>query len=230
MPQDADASTVVSLLLLLGWVYWSVYLWLERTSALGPEEMRRRSAASPPAQALPASGSDQTQPGLALEACAPDEARRIWAAIAEMRARHLIFSLGGFLKSATDSFETVVHAYNAGDRQVLEGLVADDVYRTFARAIEEREARGERAEILFTRITRAIVGAALTDEIAEVCVRFDSDFFQQTWDATGRPVASEPQSATEYWTFERPLSSRRIFWRVVRTASARFDLPQGELI
>ena len=140
----------------------------------------------------------------------------------EILRRSGVATVDEFLNDATFAYEAVVTALpDSGDRDRLRVLVSSEVYDVFLDAIEEREARLEETETVFSQIERAeIVDGLIGDTHMEVSVRFANEHFKLSRDASGQLIGGTPAAYrnVEVWRFARALSSRDRTWCVVATA------------
>ena len=131
------------------------------------------------------------------------------------------FDLEGFLMGARQAFEMIVDAFARGDTEQLRPLLADDVYRGFADAIEQRREAGETLETEVVAIKQAdAVEARMENSWAHVTVRFVSDQVNVTRDAEGEILDGDPEQLSEIvdlWTFARDTSSRDPNWELAST-------------
>jgi predicted lipid-binding transport protein (Tim44 family) len=131
------------------------------------------------------------------------------------------FDLQKFLGGARAAFEMIIEAYAAGGKEKLRDLLADDVYAGFERAIDQREAAGQRLETQFTAVPAVEVASAkVEDGRARITVRFKSEQINVVRDAEGKIVEGDPQTAEEVvdlWTFERDPASPDPNWTLVET-------------
>ena len=129
-----------------------------------------------------------------------------------------------FLGGAKAAYETIVTAFARGDRKMLKGLLAKEVYDGFEMAIGEREKRGEKAESNFVSIDKAqIMAVDVKGKTAQVTIAFDSQLINVVRDAQGVVVDGSAEAVSEVndiWTFSRQLGSRDPNWLLVATESA----------
>jgi predicted lipid-binding transport protein (Tim44 family) len=122
---------------------------------------------------------------------------------------------------ARQAFEMIVDAFARGDTEQLRPLLADDVYRGFADAIEQRREAGETLETEVVAIKQAdAVEARMENSWAHVTVRFVSDQVNVTRDAEGNILDGDPEQLSEIvdlWTFARDTSSRDPNWELAST-------------
>ncbi len=133
------------------------------------------------------------------------------------------FTRAGFLEGSLAAFEIVVGAYAAGDAEALRPILADDVYRRFARAIRDRAgARHSLETTVVSNDGSEIIEADMNVRTAMVTVRFTTHQINVTRDADENVVDGDPREAVEVvdiWTFERDTSSRDPNWELVATRS-----------
>ncbi|KPF67835.1 calcium-binding protein [Bosea sp. AAP35] len=134
------------------------------------------------------------------------------------------FDPRGFLGGAKSAYETIVTAFARGDRKMLKGLLAKEVYDGFEQAIGDREKRGEKAESNFVSIDKAEITAVdVKGKTAQVTIAFVSQLISVTRDAQGTVVdgsAEAVSTVNDIWTFSRQLGSRDPNWLLVATESA----------
>jgi predicted lipid-binding transport protein (Tim44 family) len=131
------------------------------------------------------------------------------------------FDPRSFIEGARTAYEMVVTAYAAGNTQALKPLLSKDVYDSFLTAIQDRENAGETVDFKFVGIDRAeVTDASLNNGIAQVTVKFLSEFITATRDKAGRIVDGDPkriQEVTDYWTFSREAAASDPNWTLIAT-------------
>lgn len=131
------------------------------------------------------------------------------------------FDPNDFLQGAKAAYETIVTAFARGDRKILRGLLAKEVYEGFEQAITEREKRGEKAESSFVSIDKAELNAIdVKGKTAQVTIAFVSQLISVVRDAQSVVVDGNPEVVSEVndiWTFSRQLGSRDPNWLLVAT-------------
>lgn len=211
MGHDFDGSGVLSLVW-AAWVYWWVYKWLE---LMGQTEARNEDG-----------GRDRLKPadGDALPPASqgPGQARiaeTLHAVVAEILRREGSATPESFLACAAAAYETVVAAFDAGDRETLGRMVSPDVYDAFMDAIAARQAGGETARTVFARIDPPqILDAAIDRTHMRVSIRFIGEAFRLPQDAAGAVAGGASRyRSVDVWTFERRLFPNRSLWHVVAT-------------
>ncbi len=126
-----------------------------------------------------------------------------------------------FITGAKAAYEMIVTAFAQGDRQTLKNLLATDVYEGFVAAIDEREKKGEHAELTFVGIEEAkMISAELEDKTARLSLRYVAELITCVRDKDGKVIdgdAAEVQTIRDAWTFARDVSSDDPNWKLVAT-------------
>jgi predicted lipid-binding transport protein (Tim44 family) len=126
------------------------------------------------------------------------------------------FDLLSFLEGAKAAYAMVLEAFWRGDKDDLRQLCDDDVYASFAAAIDEREVAGETLDHRLIRIEDTVVHSARLDgRIARIAVGFLADIAAVTRDKDGNVVAGSLDDAVEsrdIWTFSRDVNSAAPDW------------------
>jgi len=150
-------------------------------------------------------------------------ANTVAGGVAQITAADPGFEAPHFLDGARGAFEIVVAAFAKGDKTALRPLLSDDTYRSFASAIDEREAAGEALE---TRIEKLkdidIVEAGMDGRLSRVTVKLVSDQINVLRAHDGSVVDGDPQNLiekTDFWTFSRDTRSSDPNWLLVATGS-----------
>ncbi|WP_027132701.1 Tim44/TimA family putative adaptor protein [Geminicoccus roseus] len=143
--------------------------------------------------------------------------------VAALRAADPGFDMASFLPGAKAAFGMIVDAFARGDLQALRPLLADQVFRNFKAAIDQREAAGERLETeIMAEPAAEFVEAGMRGSIARVTLRFVSRQTNVTRDARGNVIAGDPvrpEEVVDLWTFERDVRSSDPNWLLAETAT-----------
>lgn len=210
MPHEADSTGLTTLLWLIC-VYWNLVWFTQQLTSLGQ--------AGNGETAEQAAG-DQVQQKPDPRALSAIISRSAAASMREILQRDGAASVEAFIGGALATYEAVVSAFDAGDRDALSHLLAPDVYDAFSETIAQREEEGEEAaETLFSRIEPEIVEARIEEERMEVSIRFTSESFKLPRRPAGllfRNVSS-PLHGVDIWTFARNPAVRDDGWLVVAT-------------
>lgn len=133
------------------------------------------------------------------------------------------FDIEFFLQGAQDAFAMIVEAFADGDRKTLKDLLADPVYDTFDKAIEDREKTGEKVAAEIHSILKAdIIAAKLQNKMAYITISFTADETRVVRDEDGEILSGHPDKVTkmkDIWTFGRTVNSKNPAWLVYETRS-----------
>ncbi|ANU08826.1 Tim44/TimA family putative adaptor protein [Paraurantiacibacter namhicola] len=131
------------------------------------------------------------------------------------------FDLLSFLEGAKAAYGMILEAFWEGDKDTLRELCDDDVYASFAGAIDARDAAGETLANKLIRIEDETVhSASLDGKVARIAVRFVSDIAAVTRDKDGNVIAGSLDDAVEsrdIWTFSRDIGSGDPAWLLDET-------------
>jgi predicted lipid-binding transport protein (Tim44 family) len=134
----------------------------------------------------------------------------------EISAADRRFDLLSFLEGAKGAYALVLEAFWRGDKDDLRQLCDDDVYQSFAGAIDARAEAGETLDHRLIRIEDTVVHSARLDgRIARIAVCFTADMAAVTRDKDGTVVAGSLDDAIEsrdIWTFARDVTSAAPDW------------------
>jgi predicted lipid-binding transport protein (Tim44 family) len=143
--------------------------------------------------------------------------------IAALRAADPGFDMASFLPGAKAAFGMIVDAFARGDLQALRPLLADQVFRNFKAAIDQRDAAGERLETeIMAEPAAEVVEAGMRGSVARVTLRFVSRQTNVTRDAQGNVIAGDPvrpEEVIDLWTFERDVRTSDPNWLLAETAT-----------
>lgn len=163
------------------------------------------------AQAKPAAPAVMLRP-VQLDGAMPAVERGVRA----IAAADPTFDITVFLEGAKGAYEMILEAFWKGDRETLRELCDDDVYESFAAAIDTREAAGHKLDNKLIRIEEnRIRSAELDGRTARVAVLFVSDIAAVTRDAEGQVIAGSLDDAIEsrdIWTFSRNIDAADPNW------------------
>ena len=139
----------------------------------------------------------------------------------EISAADRRFDLLTFLEGAKAAYGMILEAFWRGDKEELRQLCDDDVYQSFADAIDAREAAGEVLDNRLVRIEDTVVHSAVLDgRTARIAVRFTADIATVIRDKDGTVIAGSLDDAVEshdVWTFARDVNSSGPDWLLDET-------------
>ncbi|MCZ4281197.1 Tim44/TimA family putative adaptor protein [Kiloniella laminariae] len=145
------------------------------------------------------------------------------AGLSEIEKQDRDFDSKEFVQGAGIAFEMIVAAYASGDKNTLRDLLADEVYRDFQTAIDDREAANQTHETVLVGVSDVdIVDAEMRGRYAVVTVKFVSQQVNVTRDAEGQVVdgdSNHTAKVTDIWSFARDTRSKNPNWLLVETRS-----------
>lgn len=131
------------------------------------------------------------------------------------------FAPKSFIEGAKGAYEMIVTAFAQGDRKTLKNLLEKDVYDGFERALNDREAAGNKVDFTFVGLPKVEITEAEVDKRqAQVTVRFNAEVVSATRDKAGVLLegnADQVQQITDEWVFARNPKSRDPNWKLVAT-------------
>jgi predicted lipid-binding transport protein (Tim44 family) len=232
-----EVPTIVFLLLAVLVIVRLVSVLGRKTGNERPAERYRptaRSGASDNVIPLPRTSGPEPRAGepVATSTATPEtrikgaapEGSELEQGLLAIAGRDSTFDPKSFLKGAKAAYEMIVMAFATGDRRQLKLLTARDVFDGFARAISEREQRGEVNDTKFIGIHKAdVIDAELKDATARMTVKFTSQLITVIRNARGEVTEGDPnqvRDVTDIWTFARDVLSRDPNWKLVGTQAA----------
>jgi len=177
-----------------------------------PTRFERGEGVSAPRPASSATAPELPRTGRDLAGFPP----AIEQGLREISAADRRFDLLSFLEGAKGAYALVLEAFWRGDKDDLRQLCDDDVYQSFAAAIDARAEAGETLDHRLIRIEDTVVHSARLDgRIARIAVCFTADMAAVTRDRDGTVVAGSLDDAIEsrdIWTFARDVTSAAPDW------------------
>ena len=150
-------------------------------------------------------------------------AEAVAVGLERIRAADPSFDPAQFIDGARAAFGMIVDAFAAGDKAKLRPLLSDDVYKSFATAIDDRSAAQEKLETRIVQLKRLdMAEAGCTGRAARITVKFASDQINVLRAHDGSIVDGDPDHAvekTDFWSFARDAGSSDPNWVLVATAS-----------
>ena len=133
------------------------------------------------------------------------------------------FSPSQFVEGAKRAYEMILMAYENGDTKTLRPLLSEEVYESFAAAIERRKAEGLTVDARFVGVREAKIFSAMFSEDtneADVEVRFVGELVSVVRNAEHDIVEGDPNEVrrqTDLWTFTRRMGSSNPNWILTAT-------------
>ncbi len=222
-----DPATIIFALLAV-FVLWKLRAVLgERTGTERPPFNPFAGAPQNPVDAGPVGAN----PSLANPAGASrwtgfaEDGDAVWRGLDAIAAAQPGFSAKAFLDGAQGAYEMVLRAFAGGDRAALQRLASQEVFESFSRALDEREARGESQATAFVGMNGMRIAAAqITNGVASIAVRFDAKLITATRDKSGVIVDGDPANPVDivdHWIFARRNDSRDPNWTLIATAQGQ---------
>ena len=163
-------------------------------------------------------GTSTLENDLAIDALSDETVK---AGLNEVRQVDHSFDLQQFLSGARLAFEMIVESYAAGDKDTLRPLLADQVFRGFARAIDERVAIEQSLDTQLINVSEpTVLEAKLDGAAAHVTLRFESEQLNIVRDRDGNIVEGDPgetEEVVDIWTFERDTQDVDPNWILIET-------------
>ena len=118
------------------------------------------------------------------------------------------FNHKDFLDGAKIAFETIINAFNKGDKKILKDLLTKEVYSSFEEAIESKQTDPD-YQFYSLNIER-VTDVSTTGGLVKVSIKFISEQFKNEDETT--VVKKE-----DTWTFEKSISSKNPNWLLSST-------------
>ena len=215
--------TIVLLALVAAFLGLRLYSVLGKRTGHEQEPAARRPIESltPPVVRQPSSGGDAASALPVNDVLNADIAAQ--SGVKAIANADRSFDLGLFVEGSKSAYKMVLEAYWKGDKEALRFLCDDDVYDSFAEAIDGRTSRGETLENRLVRIDEIrVVDASYDHPMARISVRFDADIAAMVKDAEGNIIGGSMTDAVEthdIWTFMRDVKSGNRNWKLDETDS-----------
>lgn len=215
--------TIVLLALVAAFLGLRLYSVLGKRTGHEQEPAARRPIESltPPVVRQPSSGGDAASALPVNDVLNADIAAQ--SGVKAIANADRSFDLGLFVEGSKSAYKMVLEAYWKGDKEALRFLCDDDVFDSFAEAIDGRTTRGETLENRLVRIDEIrVVDASYDHPMARISVRFDADIAAMVKDAEGNIIGGSMTDAVEthdIWTFMRDVKSGNRNWKLDETDS-----------
>lgn len=174
-----------------------------------------------PAQSVPTGSLSEREPAPPVWTGYADAGSELAAALEDIAEKDPSFMPRSFVEGAKAAYEMIIDGFAKGDKSSLRNLLSKDVFEGFSRAIDERNAQGQKVESRFVGIDKAVIqSASLAGNKANITLQFVSELITATYDKAGEVIDGDPghvQEVTDVWTFERDVTSRDPNWKLVAT-------------
>lgn len=118
------------------------------------------------------------------------------------------FNHNNFIDGAKKAFETIINAFNQGDKKTLQTLLTKDVYKTFEKAINENKIDSENQ--IFSLNISGVENVLINNGKIIIKIKFISEHIKN--DDENTIVKKE-----DIWSFEKPLKSNNPNWLLCST-------------
>lgn len=131
------------------------------------------------------------------------------------------FDLVHFSEGAQQAFVMIIEAFDEGDLETLENLLAPPVYDAFKSVIKDRESRKETAATDIKEVSKTeIIEAVAKDKKIFITVRFTAQETRVIRDSDGQVIAGDPErivEAVDVWRFGKDADAQGPEWLVYET-------------
>ena len=174
-----------------------------------------------PVQSIPPAVEDDREPPPPIWTGYAEAGSELANALRDISERDSSFSPRSFVEGAKAAYEMIIDGFAKGDKSLLKNLLSKEVFEGFSRAIDERNAQGQRVDSRFVGIDKAVIqSAGLNGNKASITLEFLSELITATYNKSGEVIDGDPghvQEVTDVWTFERDITSRDPNWKLVAT-------------
>lgn len=144
-------------------------------------------------------------------------------ALSAMKRVEPSFSVTDFVSGARQAYEMILMAFENGDKEFLEQLLAPEIYENFVRVIDSRTDQGLTVEAKFIGVREITLKSAQYDENeneGEVTFKFIGELTSVVKNADGEVVEGDVdtiKSQSDTWTFARLMGTDNPNWLLVAT-------------
>tara|TARA_B100000700_G_scaffold307028_1_gene382938 strand:- start:277 stop:861 length:585 start_codon:yes stop_codon:yes gene_type:complete len=118
------------------------------------------------------------------------------------------FNHQNFLEGAKSAFETIINAFNKGDKKTLKGLVTPEVFVSFEKAIDDKSVNPDYQ--FFSLNIDSVEDVVVENDHVNVCIKFISEQFKNNDENT--IIKKE-----DVWTFQKLIKSKNPNWMLAST-------------
>ena len=113
-----------------------------------------------------------------------------------------------FLEGAKLAFETIINAFNKGEKTILKKLLTKDVYKSFEQAIDSQNTNPEYQ--FYSLNIKSIDNVVVESGVIKISINFTSEQFKDNDEST---VIKKQDT----WTFEKSIKSKDPNWLLSST-------------
>jgi len=118
------------------------------------------------------------------------------------------FDHNSFLEGAKNAFETIINAFNRGDKKTLKDLLTPEVFKSFEGAIDSKNIDSDYQ--FYSLNIKNIESVTLEGGQIKICIKFISEQFKNNDENT---VIKKQ----DIWTFEKAIKSKNPNWLLSST-------------
>jgi predicted lipid-binding transport protein (Tim44 family) len=128
-----------------------------------------------------------------------------------------------FLKGATIAYETIITDFSDSDNKLIASkpLLGKKIYNQFKEALQDREAKGQFAEIKFIGVKSAIIKShKKVENSIEVTVDFVSEIITSIKDKEKKIISGDPEkikTVYDTWIFSKDITDSNPNWLLIDT-------------
>ena len=164
---------------------------------------------------------DVTKPTLNPKTLAEINDKGVEKALFQIAMADKAFNLDDFIEKAQDAFVIIINAYSEGNREILNEMLAQQVYEPFIEAIGDREKRGEVLEMDVHAVKKAEIRKAWMDgKMAYIAIRFQALETAVLKNKEGKILSGNPEVVSEkidVWTFGKNTKTNDPRWFLYET-------------
>ena len=151
------------------------------------------------------------------------DAGALGAGLAQISIADPKFDLDEFISGAKIAFEMILEAFAHGNRTALKPLLSPEVFRNFARVMDDRDRGGEKVEQTLVGIKgEEAIEARIEGSVVQITVKFVSEQINAVRNREGEVVEGDPNTVsevTDLWTFARDTHTRDPNWILIGTGT-----------
>ena len=118
------------------------------------------------------------------------------------------FDHNSFLEGAKNAFETIINAFNRGDKKTLKNLLTSEVFKSFEDAIDSKNIDSDYQ--FYSLNIKNVESVTLERGQIKICIKFISEQFKNNDEST---VIKKQ----DIWTFEKAIKSKNPNWLLSST-------------
>jgi len=128
-----------------------------------------------------------------------------------------------FLKGAEIAYEQIITSFAKGDKKLLKGLLAQNMFKDFSEAIDERKSKNIKNETTFIGIKSSkVLEFKKIENIYKVTVNFVSEIITCVKDKDNNVIEGNPdtiKTVSDVWKFSKNMWSQDPTWYLVETSN-----------